>query len=102
MNEDERRYFLTLSYHRQLEYLRDSWGASVTVCVDSIREPRGRTVLVGSAGVLDALVASELNFPPPVVLTTRLQPTTSVDKFIGDLLALWAKTVKEHLSASAD
>ena len=99
MNENERSYFLELTLHRKLKYIEDTWGVRVTTALDMVQQPRGRTVLVGTASVLDALHAAELNHPPAVVLTTRLLPLTNVDRFLGELLVCWVKSVKEHNDA---
>lgn len=102
MNENERAYFLSLSFARQLAYLETAWGVKVSVAVDMVYDQRRKAVLVASAGVLDALHASELHFPPPVVLTTRLKPSTSLDRFLGELLICWVRTIKDHMSTESD
>lgn len=98
-NDNEREYVRGLGLKRALTYIGHQWGANVTVSIDLVWQPNGRPVLLGSAAVLDPLVASELDFPPPVILTSRLLDSTSLDAFVKDLLLLWDKTVREHTAS---
>lgn len=101
-NSNEREYVRSLGFKRALLYVGKRWGANVVMSLDVVWQPNGKPVLLGSAAVLDPLVASELDFPPPVVLTTRLQDSTSLDAFLKDLLLLWDKTVAEHTASRND
>lgn len=96
MQPHEREYVRGLSFGRRMEYYQKRWGAQPSMSLDLIQQPNGRWVLVGSAAVLQPLIAAELNYPPPVILTTRLLPTTNVDRFVADLLECWEKALIDH------
>lgn len=96
MEQHEREYVRSLPLARKMEYYQRRWGCRPNFAIDLVEQPSGRWALVGTAAVLNTLLAAELNWPPPVVLATRVTPTTNVERFLGDLLECWEKAIIEH------
>lgn len=96
MEQHERDYVRSLSFGRKMQYFRDRWGACPSMSIDLVQQPDNRWVVVGSAAVLQPLLAAELNWPPPVILTARVHGTTSLERFVADLLECWEKALIDH------
>lgn len=96
--ENEEEYFRDLSAARQLEYIEDTWGVKVSVMVTLVVDERRRWVVVGSADVHDMFHRRELNEPPAAVLTSSVNRHYDHSRFVGKLLWVWMKTVRDHLN----
>ena len=101
MKLTEKAYFAGLTLHRKMEYLQDTWGAAPSFAIDLARQPDGTLVIVGSAMVLNPVLAGELNHPSPAIRARSLTKGLSLDEFVTELLLLWERRVVEALDESA-
>lgn len=101
MKLTEKGYLAGLTLRRKLEYLQATWGAHPSFAIDLAKQPDGTLVVVGSAMVLNAVLAAELNHPSPAIRARSVTDGLGLDEFVTELLLLWERRVVEALEDSA-
>lgn len=97
MHDDEREYFMSLGFERQLEYLRHAWGAELAISLNYIGAGRGRGLLSITIRVPSLIHKLELYNPPDATYTCVLREGRTLERTMGSALWDWYLDVGAHM-----